>query len=179
MTKFTDNLWSDLMREHGSTLAHTDRPATSRLRRLHPRALAGSSLGLAGVGAALVLALGGSTAAPAWAVTRANDGSVLVELNYTSNQNLPQVDARLASMGIHETLGIQMASGAATASGPVSCSQDQGANTPVKVLVGKNGTETIGAGQSAGNTAVGSFHMVSCTVSSNTGQGNSGNTGNS
>ena len=24
MTKFTDNLWSDLMQEHGPTLDHTD-----------------------------------------------------------------------------------------------------------------------------------------------------------
>ena len=26
MTKFTDNLWRDLAREHGTTLAHADRP---------------------------------------------------------------------------------------------------------------------------------------------------------
>jgi hypothetical protein len=85
------------------------------------------------------------------------------------------VDAKLASMGIHQTVGIQMAPGAATASGPVTCTQAPGANTPVKVLVGANGTETIAAGQSAGNTAEGSFHLVSCVTSSNTGAGNTGN----
>ena len=36
MTKFTDNLWSDLVREHGPTLAHADRPEPGRARR--PRA---------------------------------------------------------------------------------------------------------------------------------------------
>jgi len=180
MTKFTDNLWRDLVREHGPTLLQADAPPPRRARLLRrPRILAGSSLGLAGIGAALVLVLGGSTAAPAFAVTKASDGSVLVHLNYTSNQNLPQVNAKLASMGIHESVVIQMAPGSATVGGPVTCSQGAGATTQVKVLVGANGTETIAPGQSAGNTAEGSFHLVSCSVSSDTGSGNSGNTGNS
>ena len=38
--------------------------------RARPRVLAGSTLGLAGVGAALVLALSGSAAAPAFAITK-------------------------------------------------------------------------------------------------------------
>jgi hypothetical protein len=45
---------------------------------------------------------------------------------------------------------------------------------PVKVLVGKDGTEVIAPGQSAGNTAEGSFHMVSCSVAAGTGSGNTG-----
>jgi hypothetical protein len=44
----------------------------------------------------------------------------------------------------------------------------------VKVLVGKHGTEVIAPGQSAGNTAEGSFHMLSCSVSGDTGSGNTG-----
>jgi hypothetical protein len=180
MTEFTDNLWRDLIREHGATLLEADRPQPRRARVFpRPRILAGSSLGLAGVGAALVLVLGGSTAAPAFAVTRASDGSVLVHLNYTTNQNLPQLDAKLASMGINDSVNIHMASGAATVSGPVTCSQGPGTTARIKVLVGANGTETIAPGQSAGNTAEGSFHMVSCSVSSDTGSGNSGSTGNS
>jgi len=127
MSKFTDHLWRDLVQEHGPTLAQVDRPEPGRaggrlLRR--PRVLAGSTLGLAGVGAALVLALGGTAAtAPAFAITTNNDGSVLVHLNYTTDQNLPQVDAKLASMGIHENVGIQMASGPATVSGPTVCTE--------------------------------------------------------
>ena len=27
MTRYTDNLWGDLVREHGATLAHADRPS--------------------------------------------------------------------------------------------------------------------------------------------------------
>jgi hypothetical protein len=182
MSKFTDHLWQDLVREHGPTLARAGRPEPVRaggtrvLRR--PRVLAGSTLGLAGVGAVLVLALSGSAAPPAFAVTKQDDGSVLVNLNYTTNQNLPQVDAKLASMGIHGRVGIDVAPGAATVSGPVTCTPGPGVSGPtVKVLVGSDGTEVIAPGRSAGNTAEGSFHLVRCFTSSDTGSGNTGNTG--
>jgi len=162
----------DLAREERADAVPAPRARPTRLR---VPVIAGSTLGLAGVGAALLLALGGTAATtPAFAITKDANG-VLVRLNYTSDQNLPQVDAKLASMGIHERVGIQMAPGAATVSGPVTCSQGPGAGTPVRVLVGANGTETIAAGQSAGNTAEGSFHLVSCFTSSDTGSGNTGN----
>lgn len=148
---------------------------TGILRR--PRALAGGTLGLAGIATGLVLALGGTaaTAPAAFAVTRANDGAVQVELNYVSNQNLPQVDAKLAAMGTGEAVTIDMASGPATTPGPVTCTASGGVSGPtLKVLVGTNGTETIGPGQSAGNTAEGSFHLASCTAVSSSAAGNSG-----
>jgi hypothetical protein len=140
----------------------------ARRARPRPRVLAASTLGLAGVGAALVLVLGGTAATqPAFAITTSSDGSVLVKLNYTSNQNLPQVNQKLAAMGTHEQIGIAMATGPAAVSGPVTCTRTPGATVsgpPVKVLVGADGTEVIGAGQSAGNTAEGTFHLVSCGV---------------
>jgi hypothetical protein len=179
MSKFADNLWRDLVREHGPTLAHADRPQPGRSRR--PRFLAGSTLGLAGVGAALVLALGGSAAPPAFAITKQDDGSVLVHLNYVKNLNLGQVEQKLKDMGTNEQITIYMGTGAATVSGPVTCAPATGAASPsgpqVKVLVGKDGTEVIAAGQSGGNTAEGTFHLNHCVVSSDTGTGNSGNTG--
>jgi hypothetical protein len=182
MTKFTDNLWSDLVREHGPTLARADRPKPGRVRR--PRVLAGSTLGLAGVGAALVLVLGGSAAPPAFAITKQGDGSVLVKLNYVQDLNLPQLNRRLTALGTHEQVTIYMATGAAAVSGAVTCTPGPGAgapSTPVKVLVGTNGTEVIGQGQSAGNTAEGTFHLARCTVAPDSdigpGTGNTGNTG--
>jgi len=144
------------------------------LRR--PKALAGGSLGLAGIATGLVLALGGTaaTAPAAFAVTRHSDG-VQVQLNYLSNQNLPQVDAKLAAMGTGEALALNMASGPATTSGPVTCTTAPGVSGPtLTVLVGNDGTETIGPGQSAGNTAEGTFHLASCTAVSDTATGNSG-----
>jgi hypothetical protein len=186
MSKFTDHLWRDLVREHGPTLAHADRPEPGRaggagvLRR--PRILAGSTLGLAGVGAALVLALSGSAATPAFAITREGDGSVLVQLN--QNQNLPQVNAKLTAMGTHEQITIYEAAGPAAVSGPVTCTPGPGAgqpNPPVRVLQGTDGTEVNGSGQSAGNTGAGTWHLARCTVAPDSdtgpGTGNTGNTG--
>ena len=180
MTKFTDNLWRDLVQEHGPTLAYADRPEPGQARR--PRVLAGSTLGLAGVGAALLLALSGSAAPPAFAITKEGDGSVLVKLNYGQNKNLPQVNRKLTAMGTHEQITIYMATGAAPVSGPVNCAPSPGASSPsgppVKVLVGTDGTEVIGSGKSAGNTAEGTFHLTNCWLTRDTGSGTTGKSGN-
>jgi hypothetical protein len=180
MTKFTDHLWRDLAREHGPTLALADRPGPGRaplLRR--PRVLAGSTLGLAGAGAALVLALGAASSTPAYAVTTNSDGSVLVTIN--QNSALPQANAKLTAMGIHEQITIQMVSGAAAASGPVTCTPAPGVSNlpgpPVKVLVGKDATQVIASGTTADNTGVGTWHLAACHVTGDTGSGNTGNTG--
>ena len=179
MSKFTDRLWRELVQEHGPTLAHADRPEPGRARR--PRVLAGSTLGLAGVGAALVLALSGSAAPPAFAITKEGDGSVLVKLNYDQNENLPQVNRKLTAMGIHEQVTIDMASGAAAVSGPVTCTPVPGVSNlpgpPLKVLVGKDGTEVIAPGTTAGNTGAGTWHLAACHLTGDTGSGNTGNTG--
>jgi hypothetical protein len=182
MSKFTDNLWRDLVREHGPTLAQIDRPDPGRASRVtillrRPRVLAGGSLGLAGVGVALVLALGGTaaTAPAAFAVTRHSDGSVLVQLNYFTKQNLPQLNAKLAAMGTGEAVTIYMASGRAAVAGAVTCAPGVGVSgPPVQVLVDPDGTEVIRWGQSAGNTAEGTWHLARCVTSSITGSGNSG-----
>jgi hypothetical protein len=177
MSKFTDHLWSDLAREHGPTLALADRPEPGRaplLRR--PRVLAGSTLGLAGVGTALALALGAASSTPAYAVTTNGDGSVLVTIN--QNSALPQANAKLTAMGIHEQITIYMASGAAAVSGPVTCTPAPGANLPgppLKVLVGKDGTEVTRPGQTGDNTGVGTWHLDHCVVTGGT--GGTGNTG--
>jgi hypothetical protein len=180
MTKFTDNLWRDLAREHGPTLALADPPEPGRaplLRR--PRVLAGSTLGLAGVGTAIVLALSAASSTPAFAVTTNHDGSVLVTIN--QNSALPQANAKLTAMGIHEQISIQMATGPAAAEGPVNCTPAPGvSNLPgpaLKVLVGKDGTQVISPGTTGGNTGGGTWHLAACYVY-NTGQTGSGNTGN-
>jgi hypothetical protein len=172
MTKFTDNLWRDL-EEHGATVALDDRPEPGRASLLRrPRVLAGSTLGLAGVGAALVLALGAVSSTPAYAVTTNGDGSVLVTINQTSA--LPQANAKLTAMGIHEQVTIDMAAGAAAASGPVACTPAPGVSGPaVKVLVGTNGTEVF----ASGNTGAGTWHLAACHITGDNGSGNAGNTG--
>ena len=175
MTKFTDNLWRDLVREHGPTLAHADRPGPGRARRPRPRVLAGSTLALAGAGAALTLGLTATGSTPAYAITKNGDGSVLVTIN--QNSALPQANAKLTAMGIREQITIDMASGAAAVSGPVSCTPAPGVSNlpgpPVKVLVGTNGTEVI----DSGNTGAGTWHLAACHLTGDTGSGNTGTTG--
>ena len=175
MTKFTDNLWRDLAREHGATLAPAGRPEPGRARRPRPRVLAGSTLALAGAGAAVAFGLTATASTPAFAVTKNGDGSVLVTIN--QNQALPQANHKLTEMGIHEQITIYMASGAAAVIGPVTCTPAQSASNlpgpPVKVLVGTNGTEVI----NSGNTGAGTWHLAACHLTGDTGSGNTGNTG--
>lgn len=176
MSKFADHLWTDLVREHGSTLAHADRREPPRARLLRrPRLLAASTFGLAGGVTALALALGVASSPPAYAVTTNADGSVLVTIDQVSA--LPQANAKLTAMGIHEQVAIYMATGTAAASGPVSCTPAPGANLSgpaLEVLVGKDGTEVIPPGQIAGATGAGTYHLGHCVVSGDSGSGGGG-----
>ena len=180
MTKFTDNLWRDLVEEQGPTIARAERPEPGRVRRRRPRVLAGSTLAVAGVGAAVALVLTSTSSTPASAavtVARVSDGSILVTLNQPGSQALHQADQKLAAMGLNEGIVIYMGSGPAAVSGPVTCAPEPGIpNQPtVKVLVGTNGTEVIRPGTTPGNTGVGTWHLNSCNLASNT--GGTGNTG--
>jgi hypothetical protein len=174
MTRFTDQLWSDLAREHGPALAQAGRPEPGRAHSLRPRVIAGGTLALAG-GAALTLGLTATGGTPAFAVTKTGDGSVLVNINEL--KSLPDANRKLTQMGIHEQVTIYMAAGAAAASGPVTCTPASGVSNlpgpPVKVLVGTNGTEVI----NSGNTGAGPWHLASCRLTGDTGSGNAGNTG--
>ena len=62
----------------------------ARVRRPRPRLLAGGTLGLAGIGAALVLILsaGGAAAPPAFAITTNGDGSLTVNLDTPSTSTI-------------------------------------------------------------------------------------------
>ena len=178
MTKFTDNLWRDLAREHGATLVQAGRPGPGRARR--PRVLAGSTLAVAGVGAALALVLTSTSSTPASAavtVAKVSDGSILVTINQPGSQSLGQADQKLAALGLHEGITIYMGSGPATVSGPVTCAPEPGIpkQPTVRVLVGTNGTEVITPGTTPDNTGVGTWHLNSCNLASNT--GGTGNTG--
>jgi hypothetical protein len=174
MSKYTERLWNDLAREHGPALAQADRPERSRIRR--PQVLAGSTLAVAGGGVAVALGLTATGATPAFAVTTSANGSVQVSISQTSS--LPQANAKLTSMGIHEQVIIQMASGAATSSGAVTCTPAAGVSgPPVKVLVGANGTEVIAPGATAGNTGEGTWHLAACKTVGDAASGWTGNTG--
>jgi hypothetical protein len=177
MTKFTDNLWLDLAREHGPALTLADRPEPGRAALLRrPRVLAGSTLALAGVGTALTLGLTATGSTPAFAVTTNANGSVLVTIS--QEQNIVLANAKLTAMGIPEQFDIYMASGPAATKGPVSCTPQPGVSgPPLKVLLDKDGTEVIKAGTTGDNTGVGTWHIASCKTFKTGDAGNTGNTG--
>ena len=173
MTKYADRLWRDLAREHGPALVQAGRPEPGWARRPRPRVLAGSTLALAGVGAAVTFGLTATSSTPAFAVTKNSDGSVLVQINQA--QSLPQANAKLTAMGIDEQVTIYMASGPATVSGPVTCTPAAGVPGPeIQVLVGTNGTEVIQSGTTGGNTGAGTWHLASCKATEGTGNTGAG-----
>jgi hypothetical protein len=157
----------DLNRAAHRELSTLSGPGRARVRRPRPRLLAGGTLGLAGVGAALVLALsaGGAAAPPAFAITTHGDGSLTVNLD--SDAGLIGVNRKLAAMGTNEHINFQMAQGPAAVSAPVNCvPSPQGASVSgpaVTVTVGPDdtNTETI----AAGNTGAGTWHVAACSRS--------------
>jgi hypothetical protein len=157
-----DALFAQIVAEPGDPRLASAHGARRRSRLARPRVLAGGSLGLAGIAAALVIALGGSAASPAFAITRNDDGSVTVQINRSSG--LVDINHRLESMGIDENVGIAMAPGAASTPGAVTCTPAPGVSDlpgpQIKVQVGTDGTEVI-AGQ---NTGAGTWHLHSCGV---------------
>lgn len=200
MSKFTEHLWSDLVEEHGATIEDTPRPeAAPFLRR--PGVLAGGTLVLAAAGTAVGLLVGAggvtpaapspqpaalptatlptaATHAPATytvSVSKTTDGAVLIRLS--KFEGISDANAKLAKMGIKEQIGLYMGTGPARVPGPVTCTTGPGAHLPpdapkVRILIGDNGTEVIGPGETVGNTGVGTWHLISCLVGDDA--GNSG-----
>jgi hypothetical protein len=96
MTKFEDQLYADLMREHGPALAGTQLPAASRRHIASRRVLLATGAGGVAVAAAAgALAAGGGT--PAYAVTANSDGTVTVAVYQASG--IAQANAKLHQLG--------------------------------------------------------------------------------
>ena len=94
MTKFSDQLFDDLMREHGPALAHT-RPTHARRRVTARRTLlAGGTLAVAAAIAGPLVARSGT---PAYAVTKNPDGTITLAVYQTSG--IAGANARLRQLG--------------------------------------------------------------------------------
>jgi hypothetical protein len=96
MTKFEDQLYADLMRQHGPALAGTRLPAASRRHIASRRALLATGAGgIAVATAAGALAAGGGT--PAYAVTANRDGTVTLAVYQAPG--IAQANAKLRQLG--------------------------------------------------------------------------------
>ena len=169
MSKFTQNLWSDLVQEHGPAIANASRPGPGRAVR--PRVIAASTLALAAAGTALGLGLTstgsttGSTSVvtAAYTITTHSNGSILVKIN--QQESINAANQKLNAM-IKEQVVLRTVSGPAPVSGPMTCtpgvSNMQGPQ--VKVLLGADGTQVIAPGTTGRNTGVGTWHITACYV---------------
>jgi len=84
MTKFEDQLFGQLMAEHGHRLRAVERPAPARRRVRRPVWLATGAAGMAVAVIAVVMALGGAPAYAAYSVAQHANGTVTVSVNRAS-----------------------------------------------------------------------------------------------
>lgn len=144
-----DELGDRLERYAAADLRSEQRPlgaVTMWARGRRPRLLAGSSLGLAGIGAGVVLALSGTAAtSPAFAITRHHDGSVLVQLS--RQEDIAQANQKLTAMGINEQITLYMNPSPTAAAAPEDCIPGPGAGAPdppIRVVVTTNNADNTG-----------------------------------
>ena len=110
MTKFADQLYTDLMREHGSTLADTTAPAASPRQFASRRVLLASGAGglaLAATAGVLAATVGGTPASagakaadggtPAYKLTTGHNGTITLAVYQASG--IAQVNAKLQQLG--------------------------------------------------------------------------------
>lgn len=83
MTKFEDQLYQQLITEHGHHLRAPQRPAPARHRVRRPVWLATGAAGAVAAGTVAVIALGSAPALAAYSVTR-HDGAITVAVNRSS-----------------------------------------------------------------------------------------------
>ena len=144
-----DELGDRLERSAAADLRSEQRapgPVTAWARRRRSRLLASSSLGMVGIGTAVLIGLGGTAAtSPAFAITQHDDGSVLVQLN--SQEDLGQANQKLAAMGINEQITLYSNPDPTTSTAPENCTAGPGAgvpNPPIKVVVNTDNADNTG-----------------------------------
>lgn len=96
MSNFEDQLFADLMREHGDELTAAHRPAVARRGPARPVLLAAGAIGLAGAVGLGINAI--DKGSPAYAVTRGSDGTITVSLRDISG--VDGANAELRKLGV-------------------------------------------------------------------------------
>jgi hypothetical protein len=104
MSEFEDNLWVEVVREHGPDLARARRPVPKPRHATRPQLLAGTAVGVAAAATAAALLFGASTSPPAFAVTRNPDGTVTVDLRQPSG--IAGANEKLAAMGVRARIAV-------------------------------------------------------------------------
>jgi hypothetical protein len=101
MISFADQLFHDLMREHGPALQAAELTAPGRRRHLRRGAWLAGGAGTLAVGiTASLVAFGGTS--PAYAITQHSDGTVTVAIRQASG--VPGANATLRGLGVRVVL---------------------------------------------------------------------------
>jgi len=143
MTKFADQLFDDLMREHGPALAQARPPAHSRRRIRTRRALlaGGGTLAVAAAIAGILVAGRGS---PAYAVTKNPDGTITLAVYQTSG--IAGANARLRQLGDKQVVVVPVEAGCpGLGSLPAPAVSGRGHRITTQTGVSRNGSVTVNA----------------------------------
>ncbi len=157
MTKFSDQLFDDLMREHGPALAGVRVPAARKRHVTRPVMLTAGAGGLAAVAAVGTLVAGGAT--PAYAVTTHSDGTVTLAVYQESG--IAQANARLRQVGDGRVVVVPVGPGCPGIDSLPAPAGEPGARIRLNLKVSTGGGTTVDArGVPAGDTLVVAFQAT-------------------
>jgi len=140
MTRFSDQLFDDLMREHGPALAHTRPPAHPQRRVTARRALLAGG-GTLAVAAAIAATLVARSPAPAYAVTKNPDGTITLAVYRTSG--IAGANARLRQLGDQQVVVVPIEPGCPRP--PAPAVSGRGHRITTGITVSGNGSVIVNA----------------------------------
>ncbi len=157
MTKFSDQLFDDLMREHGPALAGVRVTAARKRHVTRPVMLTAGAGGLAAVAAVGTLVAGGAT--PAYAVTTHSDGTVTLAVYQKSG--IAQANAKLRQVGDGRVVLVPVEPGCPSINSLPAPPGKPGAHLKMGLQVSTGGGVTVDArGVPAGDTLVVAFEAT-------------------
>src|SRR5215469_3104562 len=138
MTKFSDQLFDDLMREHGPALAHT-RPPAHPQRRVTARQALLAGGGTLAVAAAIAGTLVATSPSPAYAVTKNPDGTITLAVYRTSG--IAGANARLRQLGDKQVVVVPIKPGCPRP--PAPAVSGRGHRITMGTAISPNGSVTV------------------------------------
>ncbi len=143
MTKFSDQLLDDLMREHGPALAHARPPAHSKRRVTARRTLLAGG-GTLAVAAAIAGTLVARSGTPAYAVTKNPDGTITLAVYQTSG--IAGANARLRQLGDKQVVVVPVEPGCPSpGSLPPPAVSGRGHRIATETSISRDGSVTVNA----------------------------------
>ena len=140
MTKFSDQLFDDLMREHGPALPHT-RPPAHQKRRVTARWALLAGGGTLAVAGAIAGALVAGSGTPAYAVTKSPDGMITVAVYQKSG--FAGANARLRQLGDRQVVVVPVEAGCPRP--PAPAVPARGDRITTGIAISRNGSVTVSA----------------------------------